>query len=273
MNTITTTLNLYHFDLRDEGQKKEYNILTKALKAQGLKKFHSHGGRGHYYPFLNQEGPVSLETKFLFNNQWNCDLGRIFDWAEDYIPDNQNIKRGHYLTITQEMRDVRDCRWQCGYCGESETHALGVEPENPFCQKCFTSEYLKEEDLYLTRLRQVSDTRTPPPLTEAEYETLTLRKGTRLQARVQRFKRKALESRDRSIAQLHRKIEIECMTYEAKCWLYERGADPSLGDNMIYYDHLKKFSFGWRGPLSKDHREFLEEHLPNFPWPYEIKEK
>lgn len=273
MNTIITNLNLYHFDLREEGQKEEYNALVRSLKAQGLRKFHTHGGRGHYFPFLNQSGEVSLETKHLYFNQWNSDLGRIFDWAEDYIFDNPHIKRGHFLTITQEMRDVRDCRWQCGYCSASETHALGVEPENLFCQECYTSEYLTEDDLFLTRLHQVSDASGRPPLTEAEYEVLTLRKGTRLQVRAQRFKQKVLEERDRSLAQLHRKVEIAHMSYGAECWLYDRGAEPSLVDNMIYYDHLKKFSFGWKGSLSKDHKMFLAEHLPNFPWPHQIKEK
>jgi hypothetical protein len=145
------------------------------MEAQGTKCFESWGS--HYQASLNNR-ELSLETDFVFDNQWNtapvegvsAEGLRVFDWAEDYQQHRKNLKQGHYLDMTPEMVETRENRLKCGYCGK-QYDKRSTPPPPVFCRECLGSQYLKPEDLKLTRVGPVSH-QTFAPLTPEETAEL-----------------------------------------------------------------------------------------------------
>ena len=115
MHTIKTTIHAYRYDTTIPEEKNAYHMLSETLTKQGLKCFETWGAGSHYLPELDNM-TINLETKHLFDNQWNtAPIGkysqglRVFDWAQDYpINFPSPIKRGHYLKQTEEMRTARN---------------------------------------------------------------------------------------------------------------------------------------------------------------------
>jgi DNA-directed RNA polymerase subunit RPC12/RpoP len=64
---------------------------------------------------------IKLSTRWISSNQWNEPDGpRVFDSHEIEYP-NKPVKEGYYLIITDEIRELRHNRLQCGYCGFQST--------------------------------------------------------------------------------------------------------------------------------------------------------
>lgn len=176
-----TVFHAYWFDTSKPEDKAAYAELAEKLK-DWPHRMKSWGEGSHYLPALNGK-TVELETAFLFDNQWNTapieglsDKGlRVFDWAEDAIPSFERgsrfIKRGHWLEQTPDMREARRNTMKCGYCGKQEPAAKGYV----FCPHCIDSEYLKESDLAMTRMRPIDESgirSAPVELTAAERKHL-----------------------------------------------------------------------------------------------------
>jgi hypothetical protein len=153
------------------------------------------------------------------------------------------------------MRAIRKEVTKCGYCG-----AYGTVTDGPdFCTECFTSEYLKESDLKLTRMRPINKTGFGPgcefpELTDEERARLTLvfkaSQGIGNTARAierrrllgERAKQKLLDkekSAAQSVADAH-------MEYGVVTWLLDNGVRNDTVDNLIFYTHTKVFTFGWQ---------------------------
>src|SRR5690606_36603351 len=105
---LETKLHCYRFDVSTAEGKADYEKLCAKLKGLGLTCSESWGNGSHYLPKfgLVEMQTVQLETKHIFNNQWNTapikgvsDNGlRVFDWAQDHpMPKTcpQHIKQGH----------------------------------------------------------------------------------------------------------------------------------------------------------------------------------
>jgi len=280
MQNIRTKIVYYYFDISAEGHSELYNKLKTRLKAEGLKCFETWGGGSHYSYELGKRGEetahaVELETKHLFNNQWNTgETGpvqnkRVHDWAQDYPYGNltnKNIKRGHYLVQNDEMSRIREETLKCGFCGHQ--HLKG-----DFCPDCIGSEYLEEKNLPLTRLKPVSFTGKREPLTEAELaERLSLyvtaqTEGatTRAGARIAKFRESITKDRDGAISKANVK-------HQGLTWLLDNNLGKIAQDNTIYYDHTGTWCFGWRSEgLSQVVARDLLPKLDGFPFPYEIK--
>ena len=72
---MKTTIHTYRFDIRKPEERTQYDELFKTLKAtpgRGHWMESWGGGNLHYCPELNGV-ELELETKFLFENQWNAD--------------------------------------------------------------------------------------------------------------------------------------------------------------------------------------------------------
>ena len=164
--TIKTVLHYYHFDISKEDEVNEYKKLCKNLESTNLVKFAGIGNddyqhyKKHIIPIDGKT--IHLETKHLFNNQWNTaptdtsEHGlRVFDWDECIFP-NKDIKQGYWLEQTEEMKRVRKNTFKCGFCGAQYTDP----PANGFCDKCLDSEYLRESELHLLRLKPIAQTDT-----------------------------------------------------------------------------------------------------------------
>jgi hypothetical protein len=262
-------LHVFDFNISNSEEKAAYLALVESLKAKGLKCFESHGAGSHYIPQL--AGPVTLETDFLFDNQWNTEGRdgknghRVFDWAMDYKPNNNpNLKRGHWLEQTEEMRTARANRCKCGFCGNQ----MDMPDVPKFCPKCLDSEYLKSTELHLTRMQPIANEVREPLTPDELAERLPLYKdaqlhGTTARGRARIAKRRAdlLKERDSAI----RNANTE---YDGMIWLMDHG----ITEQPIYYNHTGRFCFGWRsGGVDAAVKPDLIAALDGFPFPFDIK--
>lgn len=269
---IKTQLVAYWFNISNENEKLAYKDLCKTIKGLGLVKFNcsasAREGSKH------TSGEVTLETNFLFDNQWNeqapspTEKGRrLFDWYEPIFP-NKHFKAGYYLVPTPEMKAVRDTTLKCGYCGK-HYHDYDKDQHGEFCLSCINSPYLTEDYFTLLRLKAVSDLKTYPypPLSESELaflRPLYITAQTKLKVKnKEETLRKLKEKRDKAID----KAETE---YSAMLWLITRNISI---DNCIYYSHTGRFCFGWRTPLTRDVASELLNVLVGFPFDYDLKEE
>ena len=104
--TLKTKIHYYRFDTSNPEEKREYDALRTKL-TDGRHWMNCLASQNEYgYSHAAGVENIELETKFLFSNQWNSTTARVFDWYEP-IFDNRRIKAGHWLEITDEMREIR----------------------------------------------------------------------------------------------------------------------------------------------------------------------
>lgn len=280
MSNIKTILHVYSFNTRDETQAKQWQELRAKLSTSNMPhRMKSWSARKtHYETGLaiapNGTVAIELETKCLFDNQWNTvprDGGngyRVFDWAQDYMPDREShIKCGHWIEQTTEMREVRRNTVKCGYCGAQEPAAKGYV----FCPHCLDTEYLKESDLYLTRMMPVSAgfNAKRAQLSDAERANLIPQyRSAQIHGNTERG-RKRIEKARRDIEREYQStIKNAKAEHDGKLWLMDHGVNT---DNVIYYDHTGRFSFGWRQKLTSVILSQLLDIISEFPFPYDLE--
>jgi hypothetical protein len=274
--TLTTKLHSYWFDIGNPSEAAAYNELCEKLR--------NTPGRGswmHVWADTRERShgngtlTVELETSCLFGNQWNTSADspepfrnhRVFDWYEGIYP-NRSIRSGHYLDITAEMIAVRAITLQCGYCG---AHYRDGKPG--FCSACLDSPYLKETELRLLRLLPVAESfgADRAELTaEERAELLPLyvaRQTTGSESRALKARQAAFQRIEEKYRKEKHAVEEE---YRGFLWLWEHAVNL---DNVIYYSHTGKFSFGWREPLSESVKSRLLDLLVEFPFEYEFASK
>lgn len=273
--TIQTKIHSYWFNIANETECTAYNALVEKLRATpgrgswmnswGGKETRSHG---------NGTVTVLLETSCLFGNQWNTSEDspepfrnfRVFDWYEEYLPcGNSKIKTGHYLDITEEMIRIRQTVLQCGYCGK-----LYAEGKRGFCSSCLDSPYLKETELHLLRLVPIVESfgANRAELTPEESAELlplyVVRQTTGNESRAV----KAKQNTRRRIEEKYQKEKQNTETeYKGFIWLLDHDVNV---ENVIFYNHTGKFSFGWRQPLEPAVKSKLLDLLCEFPFEYEF---
>jgi hypothetical protein len=271
MKTFTTKLHHY---CHPSKRHPAYKAMVAAIKANA-------DGRGHWSNMSgvkrtevrNDTETVEVEVEFLFGNQWNtADGRRVFDWFEEYAPHSDDI-RGHWVEITPEMAEARRQTVKCGYCCKLYGPFHGEKP-GAFCTACLDSEHLKPEDLRLLRLAPVAEEpggvrKEIPPLTDDERAALMPQyverqtTGTDSRAKQRRDRQRA-----DALAEFEKTVKDATAERDGMMWLWDHGV--SL-DNVIYYEHTGKFSFGWRSPVAAEVKSKLLDLLTEFPFPYEIK--
>ena len=265
---MKTTLHTYSFDTDRPGDREPYYQLKTRLEKTP--------GRGHRMHAIKppgasepKEGEIILEAEFLFENQWNSNVGRVFDWYEEavfsYGKERKNIKRGHYLEITAEMADIRRRTLKCGYTGAQFPET--TTPRFNLTEQALSNAYLKETELHLLRLIPVCDefrTRREP-LTEAE---LAIVFPKYLEARTKASAEVRAKQKDEVLTEFARDQRRATMERDGKLWLLEHGMQL---ENVIFYNHTESFSFGWRSAYTGKVREKVLELLKTFPFPYDVK--
>lgn len=264
---MQTILRTFHFDIREPADKLAWCELKAKLK-EGPP-CHGPVFADVYSKFKEYDGTtVDLETKHLFNHQWNMVQGslRVFDFALESLPHNRNIRRGHYLEQTAEMHEIRRNTHACPYCGKQEPAQKGYV----FCPHCLNSDNLKLDDILkgATRMRPVDSEREWTPLSPAERNHL-LPLYTEAQLRM---------SEDKSAAFL-KTVRERCRKKISRAYCerrgYERLIELGLGifamENVIYYNHTGRFGFGWRQPLSAIELSTVLDVISEFSFPYDIK--
>lgn len=253
-NTITLKINSYYFDTRNQVEAEQYEALKAQLKARNLPKFKAIMGS---MPF-NIKGEFELNTKNIFNNQFNAGDYRLFDWAENYEIHTKYIKRGQYVEPCEgyeQLKTLRNSRKVCGYCGASYDNS-----NQDYCNKCLGSEYLELKELYLLKLLPISSDKDRPQdvpqYLKDDYE------AAQKTARTNRLNKKIADKiKDAD-------ENIKAAKLEKKCYLWLIKHNINF-DNVIYYNHIKKFCFGWRRPI--ENKEGLANQIKGFPAPFEIK--
>lgn len=275
MTNLKTTIRTYRFDTRRKDECEAWDDLRTRLESTHPHCMESHGGAMHFQHWMTDR-EVELETAHLFSNQWNTapipgvsDLGyRVFDWALDYMPSrNPNLKQGHYLEQTDAMREIRRNTDGCGYCGKQEPAAKGYV----FCPHCLGSQYLKASELHLTRMQPVN---TPfaakrAELTDAERaHLLPLYREAQLHGRTEADRKRIAKARaDITHARIST-IANANVEADGLLWLMDRGIRT---DNVIYYNHTRRFCFGWRAPVDAEFLSAVLDVASEFPYPYDIK--
>jgi hypothetical protein len=267
---MQTTIHYYSFNIENDTERKAYAELRAELKHTPGRGhwMHCHGTSGDHKHKHGDSEEITLETKCLFENQWNTaepHNQRVFDWYEGVFP-NTRIKAGHYLEITDDMREIRRNTHKCGYCGNFEPAPKGYV----FCPKCLGSEYLKESELHLTRMRPVD---TPfrenrAPLTEAEAAHLApLYVEAQIHGTTTRDKARIKKQRADLEQELKDSIHQANMKYHGFLWLMNHGIKTG---NCIYYSHTDRFCFGWRKVLAGAELSALQDALCEFPYDYDL---
>lgn len=271
---MKTKLHHYGYYLNKPADKAAYEAMVETIKANSE-------GRGHWMNCWGVDRwdssktgsteEVELETSYLFSNQWNETTAsgnrRLFDWFEEYRGSG-SYKRGHWLEITAEMALARRSTLQCGYCGK---HYGPLHEPIPgvFCTACLDSVYLKEDQLYLTRLENLIGKRNYAPLTDAEKAELLPRYVERqTTGKDSRNVQRREGQRQRVLADYAKTIADATTKRDGLLWLWDRGFDL---DNVIFYAHVQRFGFGWRSPLSGDVLDRVLREISEFPYGYTIQ--
>lgn len=255
----------------------EYRELSAKLEGLGLEKFAAIGANDVDH-FTKKIKPLNgqvvyLETKHLFNNQWNTaptptsETGlRVFDWEEPINIHNRKLTYGYWLEYDfEEVRNLRASRLQCGYCGK-QTHERG----DGFCHECPGSEYLKETDLHLLRLLPVAEMGNRAPLTDAERAAFVPEFiNAQIHGNTERDKQRIAKARRDILAKRDKVISDATAEFDGMTWLMDHGVNTS---NVIFYTHTGRFCFGWLKPYSRTEAEALRPALQGFSWPHDIKE-
>ncbi|AKU43516.1 hypothetical protein CPT_Sansa112 [Caulobacter phage Sansa] len=274
---LQTVLHTYSFDV----STKDGRAAWEAFKAERKSGPPCMGPvlANHWAAFRDLDGKtVTLDpgegNKNLFDNQWNTTEGRrVFDWTlqSDSAPHApelsapRNIRRGHYLEQTPEMRELRRNTNVCGYCGHKEEAQRGAV----FCPRCIGSEYLKIDDLHLTRMRAVEEQGPRAKLTEAEKAYLVpLYTQAQVHGNTERDKVRIAKERAALAAEFDKAISTATEKRDGMLWLMDHGMKT---ENVLYYPHTGRFSFGWRRALSEGEVSAVLEVISEFRWPYEIK--
>ncbi len=246
-------IKTYRFLIDKPDQKKAYQDLLKTIPTKNCFSVYA-TTKNDDYPH-NQIIDIEIDTKHLFDNQFNTiDRKRLFDWFEGVYP-NKNVKCGHFLINPTELNNLRSTRVACGYCGKQyDNHNETV------CLSCVNSEYLKPENYHLLALRPVNFKGERTLSTNDLNRILPLIES----AKIDRLQKKKVDLIARKEKELkHKEIEFDGFTF-----FLDHGIDT---DNLIYYSHKNQFCFGWRNKLSDSETSKILDVISEFKYPYLIK--
>ena len=264
----------YNFDMGTDEGRAGFEELCKSLKGKGLKPWEQHIDKSFGYcahPSF-ETGEVALELEFLFDNQWNSDTHRLFDWVVTHQY-GKKTDTGYYLELTPEEAAARAETVKCGYC---QTH-YGTHHKNHhrdllngLCVACVGGEHLELDDVKKGAVRLYPIAGFMPNgwqhLTQAEFDTyLPIYDAAQERARLARIEKARKREREK-MEETYLSAKGE---YQGKLWLWDKGYEL---DNVIYYSHKKQFCFGWRTPLTADEEmHLLDEVLVNAPFDFDLK--
>ena len=270
--TIKTTIHFYRFNIDNTKEEEQYKALVKKLKAtKGPTRFRRAAtkGRGRWLNCIGNtkskgrevsSEEIVLETSHLFNNQWNTQDERVFDWYEGIVP-NENIKEGHYLDINQEMIDIRKNTLGCGYCGKQ----VLKETLKMYCDQCIDFKHLEEKNLFLLKLEPVSDTFTKRAECPVPERILQEYKDAQIGGKSQKGIARTMKVRNDLIEAYEKKATSNEVEFNGKMWFLDNGI---CIDNLIYYSHTGVFTFGWRNTMTWEESKKVLEVISEFNQPY-----
>jgi len=275
--TIKAKIYFYRYDISKKDEKKAY--LKEMEIAKELSKWDKPNTLHHinftwesnkaFMDKLKKNKYIHIETEHLFSNQFNTKEGfRLWNWRENIFL-NKDIKEGYYIDMPKEYFNLLENTFSCGYCGKQYSKEEKLKKDLSFCNSCLGSEYLKEEDLFLLRLKRINDETQRLPLNDCDNEVLidtNIKEFERLNKirkvkKIKRLKAELIRDKQKTILKANEE-------YNGFMWCLNNGIET---DNLIYYNHTKTFTFGWRDKLTFKEEQKLKEQLKEFPYKYELK--
>jgi hypothetical protein len=285
--SVKTTVHVYRFDIGSErygntqkqtAERTAYRELREKLAGMGLRCMTTNGGfddtaRKYRDAVRALDGrEIEIETAALFDDQVNTapipgvsESGlRLFDWREEVYP-NEDIKEGQWLEQSESLQAARHGILKCGYCGKHEPVSSGLN----FCPHCLDSEYLKVEELHLTRLQRVSEgrLRRAPLTTEEEAELHPRYVQAQIHGSTERGRARVKRERESIEKEYHAATMGAATKRNGLLWLMDRGFNTG---NVIYYPHTDTFAFGWRKALSDEELSGWLDVMVEFPFRYTL---
>jgi DNA-directed RNA polymerase subunit RPC12/RpoP len=261
--TVDTRIHHYRFNVRDAKERQAWEELQERLQATNGRCFE--GNRQRNEKLGTWVEPITLETNYLFDNQWNSTTSRVFDWYLGIDHGTPDIKAGHWLEITDEMRALRHTTQACGYCGHQEPTSTG----HLFHHECMSDPHLQETKLHLLRMLRIDAGKDRLALTEAERaQLLPLYVAAQTTATSERHSAARARQQAAILTKFESQLKHANTERAGMLWLWEHEIDL---ENVIYYDHTGRFGFGWRSPLSPAVVEALRVKLAEFPFQYDLK--
>ncbi len=262
---IKVKINKYYLNISDDKDAKEYEKIKETCKANGFELFdaYSHESQGNFTKMPSEQ---VIEENYLFDNQYNTAEGyRIFNWYESYSHHDKDRKNGYYLTgDLEQLKQAKDRQLICGYCGKRYDAIEALGSKLIFCNACIGSEFLKESNLHLLRLKAVSDKRDRKQLSDTEKkELLEIFHQEQKKAHKVRLA-KRLEADKNKL-----KKELESLKLQSD--FYTKLLDFGVYQKPIYYSHINSFVFNWREEMSDSEILALQKKLVGFPFVYSIK--
>lgn len=194
---------------------------------------------------------LTLDEEILFSNQINTEKHRIFDYCVTYFL-SKSMFFGHWIfkDDLEKVNELRRNRYVCGFCNfQTEV----PQEHEYFCPKCLGSEFLREEDLYLTRLVSLSEERNKDEkIPENILSLYNIKQNYRLQVE----KERALLQIDKDIKELRKKKNIISS-------IYDLGIDYR-SSSLIYYGHKDTLSLRYPNGLKGSEKKQLKEKLKDF---------
>lgn len=234
----------YWFNISCPEQEKEYQELRNTLR-KTVKKAMPHRGSSK----LREVTEVTLDPKYLFDNQWNTKEGyRVMEWQYS-VHENKDIKEGYYLILPKEAVELRERKRKCGFCSEMS------DVEGPHL-KCAESKYMSKDNLHLAYFGKIQNPEYPEPTEEV------------IQAFTESRKRLALAEVQRRIVDAEKAFRDAQWVFSCEKEMIELGFYDL--ENVIYYSHKKKFSVGWRKPLTLEETLLVKEMFKDtsFDWEF-----
>lgn len=254
---IKTTINYYSFNTNNTIEAAEYQALRDKLEATYGSKFFNAICRSQYAWSGDKAQPITLYTSDVFDNQWNSDKGRVFDWMEDISPSNRHAKKGHYLTLVPEMDELRSKIYKCRYCGKySDEPGIHVED--------LGSEYLKRDQIHIARFMLFTDKEIPVLTQDSHYLDLYD------EVQRNRLKKKGEQTKARLLQELENTNKAIETKIDGLVRLLDAGIDT---ENVTYYPHVNTFTFGWRNSLDAGEKLSLETRVKAINFPYIVEYK
>ena len=261
--TITTKVHFYYCDIDKPEEAATYEEMMREIKAIGYKP-HTVNTEINRVKWddvqvetVKRTEVVFLETKFIFDNQWNGSSEslkdyRFFDWLVYEFP-NKKIKAGYWIEPTYETADIRG-QFQCRYCG----HINGYDKGDGFHHKCLSSPYLKQSELYLPTFARIhSKWNKDPDWSEIDIPDEIKKEYLEKQ---KEMRRNEFQKQYADFVKSTKK-KIADKEKELKVWEFLSDHDFLDFKNLIYYSHSETFCFGWRETYSKEEGSALRDML------------
>ena len=277
---MKTTLHKYHFDLDTHEGVSGWAQLKERMRVAGNVMTEVRGmcHTSFSYAYALDGEEAEVKTDHLHHNQWTVNVRGVnfglHEWLLEKV-DNERIKMGYYLDLTDEMKTLRKDRYRCGWCGHqyveskgmisvSEARYAALVDGDSLCMRCCGNDNATTDKFKLMKLDCVElDRPAKPELTEKQMEFLigvSRDKFMQTLAPNERSRKEYRVSRDEYAERI-----------AVMDWLHRNGMAHNSAYRTVPQNGEPRWKFGWMSPIPEHHLPQMHVNLLTFPAKYSIK--